>query len=234
MQRIQNLLAMIICNNFDYIHSSGIGLVRSLKFKTIRGRRDRFLCVLIFKCIHGLAPQYLRIDVTMHVDIHGYDTRSAENMDLYIYIYIPQYTKEIYKRSFLYKVVHYGISSPVGQRIYVFERFKHNFRQTFKWLNTPRVHSSFYMYAYIIPYILILLFDQFCLHIFISGTYLNLILVLLFLCMIHIYECAFVTAPPPPSTGFQIFQSIFAPPLTPTVTVITCSLVCISQMGTYC
>ena len=113
VQRIENLLAMIICNNFDYIHSSGIGLVRSLKFQTIRGRRDRFLCVLIFKCIHGLAPHYLRIDVTMHVDIHGYDTRSAENMD----VYIPQSTKEIYKRSFLYKVVHYGISCPVGQRI---------------------------------------------------------------------------------------------------------------------
>ena len=117
VQRIQNLLARIICNNFDYIHSRGIDLVRSLKLKIIRERRDYFLCVLMFKCIHGLAPRYLSNDVTMHVDIHGYDTRSAENMDLYI----PRCTKEIYRRSFSYNGS--SISCPVGQRIYVFKRF---------------------------------------------------------------------------------------------------------------
>ena len=99
IQRIQNLLARIIYNNFDYINSRGIDMVRSLKLQTIRERRDYFLCTLMFKCIHGLAPHYLCNDVTMHVDIHGYDTRSAENMDLYL----PSCSKEIYKRSFLYK-----------------------------------------------------------------------------------------------------------------------------------
>ena len=95
VQQIQNLLARIICNHFDYIHSRGIDLVRSLKLQTIRERRDHCLCVLMFKSIHGLAPHY-RIDVTMHVDIRRYDTRSAENMDLYM----PRCTQEIYKRSF--------------------------------------------------------------------------------------------------------------------------------------
>ena len=71
-QRIQNLLARIICNNFDYIHSRGIDLVRSLKLQTIRKRRDYFLCVLLFKCIHGLAPHYLSNDVTMHVAPYTY------------------------------------------------------------------------------------------------------------------------------------------------------------------
>ena len=33
VQRIQNLLARIICNNFDYIHSRGIYFVRSLKLR---------------------------------------------------------------------------------------------------------------------------------------------------------------------------------------------------------
>ena len=92
VQRIQNLLARIICNNFEYIPLRGIDLYRSLKLQTIRERRDYFLCVLMFKCIHGLAPHYLSNDVTMHVDIHGYDTRSAENMDLYI----PRCTKEVF------------------------------------------------------------------------------------------------------------------------------------------
>ena len=52
----------------------------------------------MFKCIHGLAPHYLSNDVTMVVEIHGYDTRSYENMDLYV----PRCTKELCKRSFLY------------------------------------------------------------------------------------------------------------------------------------
>ena len=98
VQRVQNLLARIICNNSDYIHSGGIDLVRSLKLQTIRERREYFRCVVMFKCIHGLAPHYLSNDVTMHVDIHGYDARSAENMESYI----PRCTKETYKRSFLY------------------------------------------------------------------------------------------------------------------------------------
>ena len=90
--------ARMICNNYDYINTRGIDLVKSLKLQAIREHRDYFLCVLMFKCIHGLAPHYLSNDVTMVVDIHGYDTRSSENMDLYV----PRCTKELCKRSFLY------------------------------------------------------------------------------------------------------------------------------------
>ena len=93
--RIQNLLARIIYNNFDYIHSCGFDLIRSLKLSDhTRKTRLLFVC-LIFKCIHSIAPHYLSNGVTVYVDtwIHGCDTRSAENMDLYI----PRCTKEIYK-----------------------------------------------------------------------------------------------------------------------------------------
>ena len=121
VQRIQNLLARIICNNFDYIQSRGIDLV-------IQERRDHFLCVLIFKCIHG---HYLSNDVTMHVDIHGYDARSAENMDLYI-----RCTKGIYKRSILYK----GSSlwnelPPWVKESTSFNDFKYNFRFWNGWIH---------------------------------------------------------------------------------------------------
>ena len=37
--------------------------------QTIREWRDYFLCILMFKCIHGLAPHYLWNSVTMYVDI---------------------------------------------------------------------------------------------------------------------------------------------------------------------
>ena len=159
VQRIQNVLARIICNNFDYIHSRGIDLVRSLKLQTIRERRDYFLCVLMFKCIHGLAPHYLSNDVTMHVDIHGYDTRSAENMDLYI----PRCAKEIYKRSFLYK----GSSlwnklPPWVKESTSLNDFKHNHRLLNGWM-----HSEFivpFMCTSILYPILMLSFYQFCLQ----------------------------------------------------------------------
>ena len=72
-----------------FINTRGIDLVNSLKIQTIRQRRDYFLSVLMFKAIHGLAPQYLCNDVTKIVDVHGYNTRSSENMNLYV----PKYTK---------------------------------------------------------------------------------------------------------------------------------------------
>ena len=82
IQRIQFFLARIMCNNFIY-QLPWDWNVRTLRLQAIREKRDYFLCILIFKCIHGLAPHYLCNDVTMYVDINGYDTRSAENMDLY-------------------------------------------------------------------------------------------------------------------------------------------------------
>ena len=96
IQRIQNLLARIMCNNFDYINFRGIEMVRTLKPQTIRERRDFFLCIRMFKCIHGLAPHYLCNYITMYVAINGYDTRSAD-------LYLPRCSREIYKRSFPYK-----------------------------------------------------------------------------------------------------------------------------------
>ena len=52
----------------------------------------------MFDCIHGLTPHYLSNNVTTVVDIHGYNRRSSENMDLYV----PRRTKELCKRSLSY------------------------------------------------------------------------------------------------------------------------------------
>ena len=69
IQRIQNLLARIMCNNFDYINFCGINMVRTLRLQTAREWWDYFLCILMFKCIHGFAPHYLCNDVAMYIDI---------------------------------------------------------------------------------------------------------------------------------------------------------------------
>ena len=161
VQRSQNLLARIICNNFDYIHSRGIDLVRSLKLQTIRERRDHFLCLLMFKCIHGLTHYFLSIDVTMHVDIQGYDTRSAENMDLYI----TRCTKEIYKRNLLYK----GSSLWNELLLWVKEctslnDFKHNFRLSNGW-----IHPGFVVICICTPILMLMLLYQY--YYFINFVY---------------------------------------------------------------
>ena len=82
IHRIQNVLARTMCNNFNYINFCGVEMVRTLRLQTIHERRYYFPCILMSKCIYGLAPHYFCNDVTMYVDIHGYDTRS--HMDLYL------------------------------------------------------------------------------------------------------------------------------------------------------
>ena len=130
IQRIQNLLARIMCNNFDYINFRGIKMVRTLRLQTIRERRDYFLCILMFKCIHGLPPHYLCNDVTMYIDINGCDTRSAENMDLYL----PRCSREIYKRSFLYKgsSLWNQLPSCLNESISIID-FKRSYRLLYGW-----------------------------------------------------------------------------------------------------
>ena len=51
------------------------------------------------KCVHGLAPQYLSDDITMQVGVRGYDSKSTENMNLYI----PLCSREDYNRIVIYR-----------------------------------------------------------------------------------------------------------------------------------
>ena len=124
VQRIQNLAARIITGNFDYINVRGEDLVMYLKLQNIRQRRDYFLACLMFKAIHGLTPYYLSDNVTMNVDVNGYNTRSTENMN----IYVPRPRKEIFRNSFAYQggvtwnaLPEYVKESPD------FESFKYNY-----------------------------------------------------------------------------------------------------------
>ena len=122
-----------------------------------------------FKCIHGLAPHYLSNDFAMHVDINGHDTRSAENMDLYI----PRCTKEIYKRSFSYKVSSLWNKLPTWVKESTsLNDFKHNYRLINGWIH-PKVIVPFTCTP-ISYHILMLSFYQFCLQLARSSHILNI------------------------------------------------------------
>ena len=70
IQRLQNRVARIILGDFDYINSRSSDLLNTLKWPNTPKRRDFRTCVLIFKCIHGLVPDYLSDQVVMSCDIH--------------------------------------------------------------------------------------------------------------------------------------------------------------------
>ena len=59
IQRLQNRAARTITGNPDYVNTRGIELVKTLKWMCVSQRRYYFMLLLMFKSIHGLAPDYL-------------------------------------------------------------------------------------------------------------------------------------------------------------------------------
>ena len=92
------MAARIICNNYDYINTRGIGLVNQLGWQNITDRIAYLSANLMFKCIHGLAPKYLEDNIDMMCDIIPYNSRSSYTLN----VLLPKCNSEFYKRSFKY------------------------------------------------------------------------------------------------------------------------------------
>ena len=99
IQRMQNGVAMIVTGCYDFINTRGLDLVNELNLQNIRERRNYFLCNLMFKSIHGLAPTYLSDSVVMNADINEYNTKGAQNRN----VYQPRPRIEKYTSCFLSK-----------------------------------------------------------------------------------------------------------------------------------
>ena len=84
VQRVQSHATRLMMGNFVYINCRGINLVKRSNLYTIYERRDYFLTTLMFKAIHGIDPHYLSDRIDMDFDIHGYDTREAGSMNVYL------------------------------------------------------------------------------------------------------------------------------------------------------
>ena len=147
-------------------------------------------------------------DVTMHVDIHGYDTMSAENMDIYIYIYHDAPRGFIKERSSLYK----GSSlwnklPPWAKESTSLNDFKHNFRFLNGWIHpefivlficTPILYAIFMLLfshfcLQLVRYIHIRNFSQFCHDIVVFMYDLYLWMRIVYICVPYIYVFYFVT-----------------------------------------
>ena len=83
-QRIINLCARIISNNYDFINSRGADLVKELRWNTFQERRDFLLAVLMYKCHNGTAPAYLTDKIDLHCEMNVRTTRHSDDTTYHI------------------------------------------------------------------------------------------------------------------------------------------------------
>ena len=107
IQRFQNHSARIIENNFDYINTRGIDLVHNLGWMDVRERFIYFQTLLMFKCIHGQAPDYLVNNVIMDFEVRKVSSRRHD-----LNLYVPFAENEFYKNLLFYRGPHFWNSLP--------------------------------------------------------------------------------------------------------------------------
>jgi len=96
VQRIINLCARIIYNNYDFINTRGADLVKELGWSNFEERRDFLLSVLMYKCHEGMAPAYLTDKLDLHSEIN---IRASRHTDEATYN-IPRTRTEKAKSTF--------------------------------------------------------------------------------------------------------------------------------------
>ena len=83
LQRAQNNAAPIITDNFDYINTHSIDLIRSLRWVNVQERCDYFTTVVMYKAIHGLTPMYMTDNIVMAGETQDRDTDLIQTMSIY-------------------------------------------------------------------------------------------------------------------------------------------------------
>ena len=84
IQRLQNFCARIINNNFDFINTRGLDLVKQMGWMNVVERVDYFTNLLIYKCINQVAPVYLQNEIILCSEIKKRELRNNKNLDVYI------------------------------------------------------------------------------------------------------------------------------------------------------
>ena len=98
IQNLQNYAARIVTGNYDYVNYRGSDIVKSLNWQTFDQRKHYFNCVLMFKCIQGLAPSYLSNSVVMACETSDLNTRLVNSND----VSRPDVNIEKYRTAFSY------------------------------------------------------------------------------------------------------------------------------------
>ena len=98
LQRVQSYAARIITDNFDYLNTNSIDLIRSLRWANVQERCDYFTAVLMYKAIHGLTSMFTTDNIVMAGETHDRDDSLSDSND----VNIPPHNSDVLKRSFIY------------------------------------------------------------------------------------------------------------------------------------
>ena len=79
IQCLQNRAARAVCGNFDYLNSSVTKLITDLGWMTIQQRLNYFTCILVYKSLNDLAPNYLSNCFQYVSQSQPYVTRSVRD-----------------------------------------------------------------------------------------------------------------------------------------------------------
>ena len=93
IRSFQNRAARIISNEFSF-SVSGTSLVNQLGWLNVTQRRDFLYACMIFKCIHGLATDYLTNEITF---MHEIQNRVTQQHNL---LHVPFAMTSCFKTSF--------------------------------------------------------------------------------------------------------------------------------------
>ena len=101
IQRLQNRAAHAVLGDFNF-NSSVSAMIKQLNWMPIETRLIYFICIMVYKCLNGLAPRYLTNLFNYTADVHDYNTQNVtDNL-----LALPTPHTALYKRSFSY----YGAS----------------------------------------------------------------------------------------------------------------------------
>ena len=121
IQRLQNNAARAVYNNYDYINSRGIDLVKSLNWMTVKQRIQYFTVTQMFKCIHGMAPNYLTNGIIMECEVNDRTTRSLNSLN----VFVPFARTKAFEKSFSYHgAIAWNALPEYIKRICMLEEFK--------------------------------------------------------------------------------------------------------------
>ena len=104
LQKVQNFAARIITCTRKYEHITPV--IRQLGWLPVADMLKYYLGILTFKCLNGLAPDYLSTLFKDRSSVHDKNTRNNEKLN------IPAFSSAVGQRSFEYRAVSLWNSLP--------------------------------------------------------------------------------------------------------------------------
>ena len=104
LQKVQNFAARIITGTQKYEHITPI--LKQLNWLPVPDMLKYFVGVLTFKCLNGLAPDYLNSYFQERLSLHDRNTRNKQKLN------IPAYRSAAGQRTFEYRAVSLWNSLP--------------------------------------------------------------------------------------------------------------------------